>query len=181
MTSKEIIKNYHYEKLDKHHDLSNFSCGVKDLDEFLKEDALKQQEQNLSVTYLAIHDDDILGYVSILADKIECGKIDKTIETKYKFYPAVKIGRLAVDERYKGIGIGNEILASTCAFIKDISKELGISFITVDALCKARKFYSKNSFKQKRIHNPKKLKRRANLDETTSIFMYKKIEKIKIT
>jgi hypothetical protein len=40
MISKNIIENYHYEKLSKKHDLSKFSCGVKDLDDFLKEKAL---------------------------------------------------------------------------------------------------------------------------------------------
>ncbi|MDO5479476.1 MAG: hypothetical protein Q4G23_09990 [Clostridia bacterium] len=45
MISKDIIENYHYEKLSKKHDLSHFSCGVKDLDDFLKEDALAQQEK----------------------------------------------------------------------------------------------------------------------------------------
>lgn len=181
MNTENIIFDYHYEKLNQHHDLSKFSCGVEDLDEFLKEDALKQQEQNLNVTYLAIHESEIIGYVSILADKIECKQIDNTIESKYKNYPAIKIGRLAVNEKYKGLGIGNEILASICELIKEISEEIGVSFITVDAYFNARSFYQKNSFAQKRIHNPKKLKRKAQRDPTTSIFMYKPIEKIKIT
>lgn len=181
MKDKDIIKNYHYEKLNKKHDLSRFSCGVKDLDDFLKDDALDQQEKNLNVTYLAIHEDEIIGYASLLADKIECKKIDKSLKTEYKDYPAIKIGRLAVDEKYKGLGIGNEILASICRLIEEISKEIGVSFITIDAYCNARKFYLKNSFTQKRIHNPEKLKRKAQRDETTSIFMYKNIKKIKIT
>lgn len=181
MISKDIIENYHYEKLSKKHDLNNFSCGVKDLDDFLKDDALAQQEKNLNVTYLAIYNDDIIGYASLLADKIECKKIDKTLKTEYKDYPAIKIGRLAVDKRYKGLEIGNEILASICELIKEISEELGVSFITIDAYCNARKFYQKNSFTLKKIHNPEKLKRKSQRDETTSIFMYKNIKKIKIT
>ena len=45
MDSKEIIENYHYEKLSAEHDLSDFSCGVDDLDEFLKDYALREQEE----------------------------------------------------------------------------------------------------------------------------------------
>ena len=101
MTPKDILKNYHYEKLTSKHDLSNFTCGVDDLDEFLKCDALDQQNQNLNVTYLAVHKNEILGYVSISADKIECKKINKKIEVKYPFYPSVKICRLAVNQKYK--------------------------------------------------------------------------------
>lgn len=32
MTIEDIVNNYHYEKLSSKHDLSNFSCGVEDLD-----------------------------------------------------------------------------------------------------------------------------------------------------
>lgn len=149
MTPEEIIANYHYEKLSKKHDLSNFSCGVDDLDEFLKEDALKQQEKNLSVTYLAIHKTQILGYVSILADKVECKKIGK--KGIYSDYPAIKIGRLSVDKHYHNLGIGSEILISICEMIKELSKDVGISFITIDAYCSARKFYLNNSFEQMKI------------------------------
>lgn len=45
MEIKNIIENYYYEKLSSSHDLSKFSCGVKDLDDFLKEDALIYQEK----------------------------------------------------------------------------------------------------------------------------------------
>lgn len=181
MINKDLIENYHYEKLNKYHDLSKFSCGVKDLDEFLKEDAYNQQEKNLNVTYLAIYKDEVIGYVSLLTDKIKCKQIDKSIQSEYESYPAIKIGRLAVNEKYKGLGLGNKILASISELIKEISEEVGVSFITVDAYCNARKFYLKNSFKQKRIHNSEKLKRKSQRDETTSIFMYKHIKKVKIT
>ncbi len=86
-----------------------------------------------------------------------------------------------MNQKYKGIGLGNEILASICGLIKNISKELGVKFITVDAYFNACEFYKKNSFSPKRIRNIEKLERKAKRDETTSIFMYKSIEKIKIT
>ena len=124
MATNDILSNYHYEKLSPNHDLTKFSCGVDDRDDFLKSDALKQQEKNLNVTYLAVYDDEILGYVSILADSIRCRQIDKNISTKYPDYPAVKIGRLAVDKKYKGMHIGTAILDSICKLIKKMSKKM---------------------------------------------------------
>jgi len=50
MNIEDIKNNYHSEKLSSKHDLSRFSCGVKDLDDFLKLKALKEQEENLSVS-----------------------------------------------------------------------------------------------------------------------------------
>lgn len=113
------------------------------------------------------------------ADKVECRKINDS-KGIYEFYPATKICRLAIDLKYKGLRMGNEILDSICIIIKKISKKLGIKFITVDAYCIARKFYLKNEFKYGKIHNPKKLKRKAIRNKTTSIPMYKDINKIKI-
>lgn len=98
---------------------------------------------------LAINENEILGYVSISADKIECRTINKNIEVTYPFYPSVKICRLAVNKKYKGIGLGNEILASICELIKNISKELGVKFITVDAYFNACEFYVKTHLHQK--------------------------------
>ena len=143
-----------------------------------KDDALDQQEKNLNVTYLAIHDNEIIGYVSILADLVKCEKIDKKIQSIYPDYPAVKIGRLAVDEKYAGNHIGTEILDSVSKFIKKLSKNLGIGYITVDAYCNARKFYLNNEFKFMHIHNPKKLKRASKRNKTTSVPMYKNIKKV---
>lgn len=178
MNTNDILGKYHYEKLSSKHDLSKFSCGVDDRDDFLKSDALKQQEKNLNVTYLAIYEDEILGYASILADSITCKEIDKNIPTKYPDYPAVKIGRLAVDEKYKGMHIGTAILDSICKLIKKMSKRLGIGYITLDAYCSARNFYLKNEFRYMQIHNPKKLKRTSKRNPTTSVAMYKNIEKV---
>ena len=77
ITRKSILDEYHYEKLTVNHDLNDFSCGNDDLDEFLKKDALPQQEKNLNVTYLAMRRKEILGFISISADNIRCRDISK--------------------------------------------------------------------------------------------------------
>lgn len=43
MTIKEIKDNYYFENLSDKHDLSEFDCGDNDLNDFLKNDALAQQ------------------------------------------------------------------------------------------------------------------------------------------
>ena len=178
MDSKDIIENYHYEKLSQKHDLSNFSCGVDDLDEFLKEDALKEQEENLNVTYIAVYENEIIGFVTILSDNVPYSIVKKNVKTKYKSYPSVKIGRLGVNINYKGLKIGTMILDDICTDIKELSEEIGIKFIVVDSYCSARKFYLKNSFTPINLHNPKKAKRKALRDKYKTITMFKDIKKI---
>lgn len=114
MNIKDIIENYHYEKLNSSHDLTSFSCGVKDLDDFLKDDALNYQERNLSVTYLAMYGGEIIGYVSLLADTIAYEKIKNDASIRLREYPAVKIGRFAVSKKYSGQHFGQELLDNTC-------------------------------------------------------------------
>jgi GNAT superfamily N-acetyltransferase len=67
-------------------------------------------------------------------------------EKQFRSYPAVKIGRLAVTESYKGKEIGSKILDYLKGWLMD-NNRTGCKFITVDAYDKSLKFYEKNEFK----------------------------------
>lgn len=170
--------NYTIKKLSSDDDLSNFSCGLEDMDEFLLNDALKQQQDNLNVTYLVLCDNNIIGFFSLLADSIKIKDIGEEYDISYETSPAIKIGRLAVDEKYRSKGIGTVILDNICKNIKLISKKVGIRFITIDSYCRVRKFYYKNEFKHFKINNMKKLKRTAKRNEKTTIPLYKDLKRI---
>ena len=47
MTIEKIKNEYIINKLNENNDLDIFSCGLDDMDEFLKNDALNQQNENL--------------------------------------------------------------------------------------------------------------------------------------
>lgn len=92
MDKKYILKNYFFEKLSGKYDLSKFSCNSDDLSEFIKNDALKQQKENLSTTQLVLCDNEIIGFFSLLADTINMKYIqDKiSIETIKEHKPQIK-------------------------------------------------------------------------------------------
>ncbi|MGL6298978.1 MAG: hypothetical protein ACRC1M_07425 [Methanobacteriaceae archaeon] len=98
---KQIKNNYVITKLTPNHDLSNFDCGFSDLNDFIQNDALIQQNANLNVTYLVLFDNNVLPYFSILSDNILFKDLSIYIndldEFAYEYYPAIKIGRFAVD------------------------------------------------------------------------------------
>ena len=152
METEYIKNNYSIKTLSHDDDLSNFSCGLDDMDDFLINDALEQQENNLNVTYLVLCDNQIIGFFSLLADSIKIKDIDEEYDISYETSPAIKIGRLAIDEKYRSKGIGTVILDNICKNIKIISKKVGIRFITIDAYCGVRKFYYKNEFKHFKIN-----------------------------
>ena len=50
MDIEYIKNNYIFETLTDTHDLSDFECESDDLNDFLKNDALKQQNEKLNLT-----------------------------------------------------------------------------------------------------------------------------------
>ena len=62
-------------------------------------------------------------------------------------YPAIKIGRLAVDLKYEGQGIGRELMKQIKESVAKGSKVSAFRFLTVDAYLSAVPFYEKNGFK----------------------------------
>lgn len=125
-----------------------------------------------------MYDGEIIGYVSLLADTISYEKIKKNKSIKLHEYPAIKIGRFAIDRKYSGQHLGQELLDNTCQIIKKVSESIGISFITVDAYCNARGFYLNSAFEYVNIHNPKKAKRIAERNSKKTILMFKDIDRI---
>jgi GNAT superfamily N-acetyltransferase len=157
MKIEYIKENYKFETLTAEHDLSEFDSDSKDLNDFLKNDALKQQRNKLNLTKLITCDEKIIGYVPLLTDLIPLrdirdDKVKKDIKnqlsltSKSKGIPALKIGRLAIDKRYSGQGLGSDILMSILFNIKNIAEtSVGLRFVTVDGYAKAFNFYVKHN------------------------------------
>ncbi len=147
------------EKLSKEHDITGFQCYEEELVKFLQEDALDNQNKKLSVTYLWFlkETDKLIGYITLLNDKIDLiGNLKYYFNQKGVLYgslPAMKIGRLTVDDRFLRRGVGT--LMAYFAFEKAefASVSAGCRFVTLDAkrnkdnLKDPIHFYSKLNFK----------------------------------
>lgn len=139
-------------------DIKPFKCSEKDLNGFLFDDAKHFQKELMAVTYLLEHktDNSTVAYFSLLADKISFNPDEKTTWNRLnrnipnpkrrRNYPAVKIGRLAVNEEYSGQGVGTFVLDSIKYAFTTV-KRIGCRFLTVDALQSATSFYQKNGFR----------------------------------
>lgn len=178
MCIEKIKNNYSIVKLNEKHDLTDFSCGLDDMDNFLKDDSLNQQRSNLNVTYLARYDEDIIGFFSLLSDIIKLKDIESEYDLYYRICPAIKIGRFAVNEKYNSLGLGTVLLDNVCYQIKKISDIIGVRFITVDAYCNVLGFYYKNEFNHLKIHDEKKLKRASKRNPYLTIPLYKDLKRI---
>ena len=131
------------------HDASRFDSTVKELNDFLKEDALKNQQGLISKTYLCCHSNQLVGYVTLTTDIIRKKDVwsGDRIEAPYNEYPAIKIARLATDKKYEKRGVGTFLLLTAIGMAADMSKKVGCRFITVDSKRHSIGFYKKHGFK----------------------------------
>ena len=135
-----------------------FKCTEDDLNGFLFDDAKHFQKELMAVTYLLESENDnvTVAYFSLLADKISFNPEEKSVWNKLnrgipnpkrrRSYPAVKIGRLAVNENYSGKGVGT-FLIDSIKYAFTTVKRLRCRFLTVDALQSATSFYERNGFR----------------------------------
>ncbi|WP_303372234.1 hypothetical protein [Methanobrevibacter sp.] len=102
MKIEDITNNYYFENLNENHAMNDFDCGDDDLNGFLKNDALTQQNANLNVTKLVMCNQMIVGFVTLLTDTIPLKNIRNEnvtfnikellgISSKNKSISAVKI------------------------------------------------------------------------------------------
>jgi hypothetical protein len=139
--------------------IKSFDCGDPDLNEFLLQDSKKFLAELLAVTYLYEFGNDTVAFFSVSNDKIFYDEevISKTIwnrfcriipnEKRMKGYPAVKIGRFGVNQQYKRMKIGTQLLDSIkISFINN--NKTGCRYITVDAYNnhETLSFYKRNDF-----------------------------------
>jgi GNAT superfamily N-acetyltransferase len=140
-----------YKLLSLNNDLSNFYCSDQELTDFLKEDALNNQQRNFSVTHLAYWNKKIVGYFSLITDCISVENIDsedRQDDIIYRKYPALKIARLATDKEFEHRGIGTLMMDQIFYITFTLSKTVGCRTITVDSKHKSFGFYQKNGFKK---------------------------------
>lgn len=148
-----------FQRLGKGHIelIKSFQCSQKDLKDFLIEDAMQNQEKGISVTYLFFLKENLLGYISVLTDNLNLnadlkGYFRQKEDIHYKSLPALKIGRLAVDDRHVGSGIGTEMVYFSIYLAEQIyGRYCGCRFITLDAKRDqgndTTHFYKKRGFK----------------------------------
>lgn len=124
------------------HDLGDFDCGAPALNDWLRERALKN-ESRFSRTYVVCEGNKVVGYFCILAGSVERstapGKVRRNAPD---VIPVSVLGRLAVDRRYSGRGLGADMLADAMRRIASVSRSIGIATVLVQAKDEnARRFY----------------------------------------
>lgn len=139
-------------RLDKSHDRTAFDCGRSMLNEWIKDRAGQYDRRDLSRTYVATrpNESSVVGYYAISSHQVvhELLPAEESKGLPRLDVPVVLIGRLAVDRSEQGQGLGSSLLVDALRRSADISEQLGIRAVEVDAIDDtARSFYLKYGFR----------------------------------
>jgi ribosomal protein S18 acetylase RimI-like enzyme len=115
-----VIAPFRIEPLGGEHERSSFRCGEDLLDRYLQTQATQDLRRRIANCFVAVEavTGHIAAYYTISAASIPLVDLpsDETRRLpRYPTVPAVRIGRLAVDLRFQGHGLGGALLADAAA------------------------------------------------------------------
>ena len=120
------------------HDRQGFDCGRQELNDWLRQVARQHQNKGLSKTFVAVREDAptrICGYYALTLAELENRHLPEACRKKLpQRIPGVRLGRLAVDRRYQGKGLGELLLVDALTRARRIYTEAGGIGLFVDAL-----------------------------------------------
>ena len=129
-----------FQALQDQHDTEGFTCGVDALDPWLKRIPRQHISKGVSRTFVAVDSANtttrvpILGYYSLTVAEIDTDKLPKDVAKKLRRrVPLVLIGRLANSLAARGQGIGALLLTDALRRIVEVSNNVGVTLILVDA------------------------------------------------
>lgn len=132
------------ELLDDRHCRDGFDCGNDALNHFLRRLAGQQQRRGFGKTYVALAGNrvDVVGFVTVSVGQVEAQAIPKAHKPPRHPVPMLRIGRLAVDRRVQGRGIGRDLLAFVLHLALEFAERVGLYAVVVDAKdARAAAFY----------------------------------------
>ena len=132
------------EAITRAHDRKGFTCSSPALTDYLRKHARQNDENNIAKCFVAVDDDDkVLGYYTLSTSNIEFENLPDDITRRLPKYPnpAALLGKLAVDKSVEGQGLGSRLLIDALQRIHEVSEELAIKVVLVDAIDEEAKAY----------------------------------------
>ena len=129
--------------LIKSYNLSDFSSGDLELDQWLRRRALQNQISGASRTYVAVAENKVVAYYSLASGSVMAqatpGRVRRNMPNPI---PVVILGRLAVAEVWQSKGLGRALLRDAILRTLQVAEKIGVRAILVHALHKeAAAFY----------------------------------------
>lgn len=135
--------------LNGSHDRTVFNCASEPLNRYLREQVSQDIRRRVAACFVALADEcRIAGYYTLASASLLLADLPVSTGKKlprYPTIPAVRMGRLAVDQTFKGQGLGSALLADALA--RAARSEIAAFALIVDAKDEAAAaFYRHHSF-----------------------------------
>jgi GNAT superfamily N-acetyltransferase len=146
-----LTERFTFAPLGPAHDQAGFSCGADAIDRYLRELATQDIRRRVSNCFVAVDETGRLaGYYTLAATSLplpELAPEHARRVPRYTAFPTCLVGRLAVDQAFRGRGLGGTLLVDAIA--RTLRAEPAIFALIVDAKDEAaRQFYLHHGFRR---------------------------------
>nr|WP_196247443.1 GNAT family N-acetyltransferase [Gallibacterium anatis] len=134
--------------MKSHHHLSLFDCGEEMLNLWLKRNALKNQQNQASRTFVICNENVVVGFYALAAGSVTHQFVSGALKCNMpEPIPVIVLGRLAIDVKYQGQKLGAALLKDVVLRAKIVAEQVGVKALLVHALNdNARRFYLNYGF-----------------------------------
>lgn len=130
------------------HVLDDFDSGVPVLDEWLRRRARANHSSGASRTYVVAEGERVAGYYCLASGALDVAAAPGSIRRNMPDpVPVAVLGRLAIDKRFQGRGLGMAMLRDAVLRTAQAASILGIRGVLVHAISEdAARFYARHGF-----------------------------------
>jgi GNAT superfamily N-acetyltransferase len=145
-----VTEPFRIEPLGPGHDRAGFASGVEALDRYLRKQATQDVRRRVTACYVAVEATGtrIAGYYTLAAGGVLLTDLPESLAKRLPRYPSVpvaRLGRLAVDQAYRGRKLGSALLWD--AGMRALRSEIAAFALVVDAKDEqAEAFYQHHGF-----------------------------------
>jgi predicted N-acetyltransferase YhbS len=131
------------------HELEQFNSGMPPLDTWLKHRARQNEASGASRTYVVCEGRRVIGYYSLAAGSVlhaaATGRVRRNMPDPV---PVALLGRLAIDRRWQGRGLGIALLRDAVLRVIGAAGTIGVRAVLVHAISdEAKAFYERWGFR----------------------------------
>ncbi|HEU5327245.1 MAG: GNAT family N-acetyltransferase [Thermomicrobiales bacterium] len=121
----------------RQHDRAGFSCGETALDHYFRRQAGQDHRRHVATVFVAVEygSDAVAGFYTLSATAIRLDGLPAVLARRLPRYPelpAILLGRLVVDTRWQGHGLGRLLIADALVRCAALT-EIGVLFLVTDA------------------------------------------------
>jgi GNAT superfamily N-acetyltransferase len=130
-----VTRPLRIEKLQRTHELKEFTCGQPELDRFLIRHALQAQQMNSSQTYVGVSDKTVIGFYTIVAGEVRHADAPERVVKGMPRHPVplLVLARLAVHNEWQGRGVGSGLLLDALGRTLQVADIVGVRSLAVHA------------------------------------------------